>query len=84
VLRPGRGRLWGQHILLPLASNLALAACLGYLRSSGLLRFFDLFMPDLAWIARISGGFGGIWAILRSGLLLAAGGKNDSRSDPRR
>jgi CubicO group peptidase (beta-lactamase class C family) len=84
ALRPGRGRLWGQHILLPLASNLALAACLGYLRSSGLLRFFDLFMPDLAWIARISGGFGGIWAILRSGLLLAAGGKNDSRSDPRR
>jgi hypothetical protein len=27
-------------------------------------------MPDLAWIARISGGFAGIWAILRTVLIL--------------
>jgi CubicO group peptidase (beta-lactamase class C family) len=69
-LRPGRGRVWGEHILLPLVPNLTLAAALVYLRSSGLIRFMSLFMPDLAWIARISGTFAGIWALLRTGLIL--------------
>lgn len=68
--RPGGGRLWGRHLLLPLVPNLALTALLGYLRSSGLIRFIGLFMPDLAWIVRISGGFAGVWAILRTGLML--------------
>ena len=62
--------MWGQHILLPLIPNLSLVAILVYLRSSGLLRFLKLFMPDLSWIVRISGGFAGIWAILRTGLIL--------------
>jgi CubicO group peptidase (beta-lactamase class C family) len=70
ALRPSSGRLWGEHILLPLLPNLALAAILVYLRSSGLIRFLQLFMPDLAWIARISGVFAGIWALLRTGLIL--------------
>lgn len=70
ALRPSRGRLVGRHILLPLAPNLALVALLAYLRSSGLLCFFQLFIPDLAWIIRISAGFAGVWAILRSGLML--------------
>jgi hypothetical protein len=70
--RPGRGRTWGQHILLPLIPNLALAGVLAYLQSSRLIRFLYLFMPDLAWIARISGGFAAIWAILRTGLILRA------------
>jgi CubicO group peptidase (beta-lactamase class C family) len=70
AIRPGGGPMWGQHILLPLIPNLTLAAILVYLRSSGLLRFMHLFMPDLAWIARISGGFAGIWAFLRTGLIL--------------
>jgi len=56
--------------LLPLIPNLALASTLVYLRASGLLRFIDLFMPDLAWILRISGGFAGVWALLRTGLVL--------------
>jgi CubicO group peptidase (beta-lactamase class C family) len=68
--RPSGGRIWGQHILLPLIPNLSLAAILAYLRSSGLLRFMHLFMPDLYWIARISGGFAGLWAFLRTGLML--------------
>jgi len=67
---PSRGRTWGQHILLPLMPNLALAGILGYLQSSRLIRFLHLFMPDLAWIAQISGSFAGIWAILRTGLIL--------------
>jgi CubicO group peptidase (beta-lactamase class C family) len=70
--RPSRGRTWGQHILLPLMPNLALAGILGYLQSSRLIRFLHLFMPDLAWIAQISGSFAGIWAILRTGLILRA------------
>ena len=56
--------------MLPLVPNLALTALLGYLRSSGLIRFIGLFMPDLAWIVRISGGFAGVWALLRTGLML--------------
>jgi len=70
AIRPGGGRMWGQHILLPLIPNLTLAAILVYLRSSGLLRFMHLFMPDLSWIARISGSFAGVWAFLRTGLIL--------------
>jgi CubicO group peptidase (beta-lactamase class C family) len=72
ALRPSPGRSWGQHILLPLIPNLSLAAVLAYLRSSGLIRFLNLFMPDLAWIARISGGFAGMWTLLRTGLILGA------------
>lgn len=70
--RPGGGRMWRQHILLPLIPNLSLAAILVYLRASGLLGFINLYMPDLAWIARISGGFAGIWAFLRTALILLA------------
>jgi CubicO group peptidase (beta-lactamase class C family) len=68
--RPGRGRTWGQHILLPLVPNLTLAGILVYLQSSHIIRFLHLFMPDLAWIARISGIFAGIWAFLRTGMIL--------------
>jgi CubicO group peptidase (beta-lactamase class C family) len=70
ALRPGCGRVWGEHILLPLIPNFSLAAILAYLRSSGLIRFMHLYMPDLSWIARISGGFAGIWAFLRTRLIL--------------
>jgi len=72
ALRPGRGRIWGRHILLPLIPNLSFAAILAYLRSNGLLRFMHLYIPDLAWTARISGSFAGIWALLRTGLVLGA------------
>ena len=73
--RPRGGRLWGRHILLPLLPNLAMAGILAALQSSGMIRFFHLFMPDIAWTARISGGFGGIWAVVRTGLILRAAGK---------
>ncbi|NIM96039.1 MAG: serine hydrolase [Anaerolineales bacterium] len=77
--RPGSGRVWRQHILLPLIPNLSLVVVLAYLRSSGLLGFMHLYMPDLVWIARMSGGFAGIWALLRTALVLkAAGGKSST------
>jgi CubicO group peptidase (beta-lactamase class C family) len=72
ALRPSGGRLLGQHILLPLIPNLSLAAILAYLRSSRLLPFVHLYMPDLAWTARISGSLAGGWAFLRTGLMLRA------------
>ena len=72
VTRPAGGRLWGQHILLPLIPNLTLAAILAYLKSRSLLPFFHLFMPDIAWIARISGSFASAWIFLRTVLFLRA------------
>jgi CubicO group peptidase (beta-lactamase class C family) len=73
-LRPSAGRMWGEHILLPLVPNLSLAAIFLYLRSRGLLRFLNLFTPDLAWITLICGSFAGIWTFLRTWLVLKARG----------
>ena len=70
ALRPSPGSGWGKYILPPLVPNLTLVVALVYLNSSGLIRFLSLFMPDLAWIARISGSFAGVWALLRTGLIL--------------
>jgi CubicO group peptidase (beta-lactamase class C family) len=90
AIRPGGGRLWGQHILLPLFPNLTLAGILVYMRSTGVIYFVDLFMPDLAWIARISGGFALVWSLMRTGLILrsllgsSAPGTSVERSRSRR
>ena len=69
--RPSRGRVWGQHILLPLLPHLlvslTLIPALGSIR-----RFLMLFAPDFSWIARICGSFAGIWMFLRTGLILQA------------
>jgi CubicO group peptidase (beta-lactamase class C family) len=67
---PNIGRNWKRELLLPLIPNLSLAALLIYLRSSGLIRFLNLFMPDLGWIVRISGGFAWVWIFLRTGSFL--------------
>jgi CubicO group peptidase (beta-lactamase class C family) len=72
ALRPGRGDMALKHLLLPLVPNLSLAALPVYLRSSGLLRYMDLYMPDFAWLARISGGIAAIWTVVRTGLVLRA------------
>jgi CubicO group peptidase (beta-lactamase class C family) len=69
--RPSRGRMWRQHILLPLIPNLLTALTivpmLGKMRG-----WMLLFMPDFSWIGRICGGFAAIWAFLRTGLILQA------------
>ena len=78
VLGATRAMVWGRHVLLPLAPNLSLAASLVYLRSSGLLRYFEIYLPDLAWIARISGGFAALWAVMRTALTLKILNKNHS------
>jgi hypothetical protein len=72
--RPSRGRMWRQYILLPLIPNLltalTLAPLLGKLRG-----FMRLFAPDYACIALTCGSFAGLWAVLRSALILRANRK---------
>jgi CubicO group peptidase (beta-lactamase class C family) len=69
--RPSGGRKWGLHVLLPLGFNLLVASTL--IPLLGATRgFWMLFMPDFSWIAIICGGFAGIWAFLRTGLVLGA------------
>lgn len=71
-LHPSQKEMRRKYILLPLVPDLSLMGALAYLSSNGLIRFMDLFMPDLAWIARVSGIFAGAWACLRTGVLLLA------------
>ena len=64
--------MWTLHIVLPAIPNLALVFCALDLLTSGVLKFWLFFMPDLTWLALICGGFAGIWAFLRTGLILQA------------
>jgi CubicO group peptidase (beta-lactamase class C family) len=73
--RPNGARLWGLHILLPLIPNLSLVALPLILRVKGFFGFTRFFMPDVAWLALVSGGFAGVWSILRTGLILRASRK---------
>lgn len=69
---PSPGRLWRQHLLLPLLPNLL--AALTLIPMGGRLRgFTQLFMPDVAWIARPWASFGLGWSLLRTKLILRAG-----------
>jgi CubicO group peptidase (beta-lactamase class C family) len=70
--RPARGRAWGLYILPSLVPNLFLAMIPLYLLAKRLLGFMLLFAPDFTWIATICGGFAGIWAFLRTKLILQA------------
>jgi CubicO group peptidase (beta-lactamase class C family) len=67
--RPSRGRMWRQHILLPLIPNLL--AALTLIPMLGKLRgWIRLFMPDFSYLAPICGGFALVWSFLRTGLIL--------------
>ena len=59
--RPSRGRMWGQHILLPLIPNLLVALTLIPMLSK-MRGFLMLFMPDFSWIAMICGSFAVVWS----------------------
>ncbi len=74
--RPSRGRMWRQHILLPLLPNLLVAATLVPMLSK-MRGWIELFMPDFSWIARVSGGFAAVWAFLRTRLMLQMLRKNN-------
>jgi hypothetical protein len=67
--RPSGGHMWGRHILLPLIPNLLVAFTL--IPMLGKTRgYLLLYMPDYSWIAIICGSFAGVWAFLRTGLVL--------------
>jgi len=61
--------VWVRHILPPLLPNLALTAGLLSLRSTGLLRFLDLYMPDLAWVSKLGGGLAAVWGCISLALV---------------
>jgi CubicO group peptidase (beta-lactamase class C family) len=67
---PTRGRMWTQHILLPLVPNLSLAALPIFLKRTRILSYLRLFNPDIFWTALVCGGLSGIWTFLRTGLIL--------------
>ncbi len=72
---PSRGRLWGLHFLLPAFLNLILTASGVAVLTSNVRGFLLLFMPDLSWLAMISGGFALAWTFLRTNLDFADGSK---------
>ncbi|MEJ2305230.1 MAG: hypothetical protein P8Y14_27225, partial [Anaerolineales bacterium] len=82
ALRPSRGRMWVQHILLPLLPNLLAVLTLVPVMSK-MRGWVRLFMPDFSWVAWICGSFAGIWAILRTVLILKALGGRSSSEAPR-
>jgi CubicO group peptidase (beta-lactamase class C family) len=69
--RPNRGRMWRQHILLPLIPNLLAALTLIPMLSK-MRGFMKLFAPDYSWIAMVCGTFALVWSFLRTGLILRA------------
>ena len=79
--RPSRGRLWGQHILLPLVPNLTLAGILSAIVGNKLFGFLRLFIPDFSWITLICGSFAGIWSCVRTGLMIRTLQSNEGPSN---
>lgn len=69
---PSRRQLWGLHLLLPAFLNLTLTASGVAVLTSNVRGFLLLFMPDLSWLAMISGGFALAWTFLRTRLIIHA------------
>ncbi len=68
---PSSGRMWRQHILLPLIPNLL--AALTLIPVLGKMRgWIRLFMPDFSYLAPICGSFALVWSFLRTRLILRA------------
>ncbi len=67
---PSRGKLWGLHLLLPAFFNLILTASGVAILTSNVRGFLLLFMPDLSWLAILSGGFALVWTFLRTKIIL--------------
>lgn len=70
ALRPSQGRMWQQHIILPILPNLSFVGALLFLLKKRMFGFLRLFMPDAYWMVLIGGAFAGVWAFLRTGLIL--------------
>jgi CubicO group peptidase (beta-lactamase class C family) len=68
--RPGVAQLWKWRILPPTLLYLALALLAFILLLSNLRRFILLFMPDLAWLVLLCGGFALVWSLMRIRFLM--------------
>jgi len=75
--RPGSIRKW-FHVALPAIPNLALVFCALWLLTSGMFRFWLLFMADLTWLALICGSFALVWIFVRTTLILRTLQKSSS------
>jgi hypothetical protein len=67
---PSRRRIWGFYILPSVILNLILIISGLAVLTSNLRGFLMLFMPDLSWLAIVSGSFALVWTFLRTGLIL--------------
>ncbi|MBN1965670.1 MAG: beta-lactamase family protein [Anaerolineae bacterium] len=70
--RPGDGRAWGQHILLPLIFNLLLARTLIKPVRGERRGYLKYYMPDFSWLATVCGSFALAWSALRTVLVARA------------
>jgi len=69
--RPGPIRKW-FHLVLPAMLNLVLVIFALWLLTSGVLKFWLYYMPDLSWLALICGSLALVWIFVRTGLILGA------------
>jgi len=67
---PVSGRKLKLQLIFRLIPNFMFVAFQNYLRSTGILGYMKLYMPDTCLVIRASGGLAGIWALLRIGLNL--------------
>lgn len=69
-IHPDLRQFWINNIIVPLIPDLTLFGTLTALISNKMFGFFRLFMPDISWILMICGGFSGIWAVIRTILMV--------------
>ena len=78
--RPGGGRAWAPHILLPLIPNLL--AALTLIPMLGKKRgYLLLYKPDSSWIVLACGSLALLWSVLRTGLVIGALKRGSPRRD---
>lgn len=77
--RPTGAKGWILHLVLPALPNLALAACAAALIVMRLVRFMELFLPDLTWLIMVCGSAALLWLIVRTWLMLSIGGAPNPR-----
>jgi hypothetical protein len=77
--RPSGSQISWKRLLVPLIPELMIAlslrSVLGKRRT-----YLKLFMPDYSWIAMVCGSFAGIWALLRTGLILRTARNKNGRA----
>jgi hypothetical protein len=71
--RPTAAKRWLLHVVLPAVPNLVLGAAAVALLAMRMVRFMELFLPDLTWLTMVSGSVALLWLVVRSYLVLSVG-----------